>query len=50
MQDASYGNNHAEPPPLLVQCPDTVAVEPLNNERDGRIHRNIVYRREAPGG
>ena len=46
-QDAYNSNDHAEPPPPLVQRPDSVAVESLNNERNRCIHDHAVYRREV---
>jgi hypothetical protein len=36
-------DNHTEPPQSLVQCPDPVADECLDNERNRRIHRWTVY-------
>jgi hypothetical protein len=40
------GNNCAEPPPPLVQCPNPIAVESLNNERNRRVEERTIYRGE----
>jgi len=40
------GNQQTDPQRPLVQCPDMIAKEYLNNEGDECIHRWIVYRGE----